>query len=134
MRVLGSAPLWMLCLGLASTSARVASAAERDPWLGPDKAKHFGASAIIASGAYGASAPLTSSRTARAIVGGTVAFAAGLAKEGWDLAGHGDPSFRDLTWDAIGTGVGVALALVIDLAVRPREVGRAPALPLVFRW
>ena len=38
----------------------------------------------------------------------------GVAKELWDLSGHGDASWRDLTWDAVGTVTGLALAAAID--------------------
>ena len=46
-----------LALGLAAavTPAR-ASAADPDPWLGPDKALHFGISAGLAGGGYALSA------------------------------------------------------------------------------
>lgn len=120
------------CL-LSPGSAR----ATDDPWFGRDKQKHFGASAIIAAGGYGAAAPFTESMTTRAIVGGSLAFTAGLAKEAWDLAGHGQPSWRDLTWDAVGTTVGVAVALAIDVVVRPRRPAEARAWRadgLVLRW
>jgi len=38
----------------------------------------------------------------RLAVGGGFAFSLGVAKELWDLSGHGDASWRDLTWDAVG--------------------------------
>jgi len=38
----------------------------------------------------------------------------GGGKELWDLTGHGDPSWRDFTWDVLGTAVGVALAASVD--------------------
>jgi uncharacterized protein YfiM (DUF2279 family) len=57
------------------TAAKAASAADPDPWLGPDKALHFGASAILAGGAYGLSTPLTDTRFVRLLVGRGVALA-----------------------------------------------------------
>jgi putative lipoprotein len=59
----------------------------------------------------------TEHRPTRAAAAVTVALGAGLAKEAWDLSGHGDPSWRDLTWDVIGTTTGVLIAYAIDWAV-----------------
>ena len=41
----------------------------------------------------------------------------GIAKEVWDLSGHGDASWRDLTWDVVGTTTGVLVAYAIDWAI-----------------
>ncbi|HUS67772.1 MAG TPA: hypothetical protein VMZ28_24725 [Kofleriaceae bacterium] len=87
-----------------------------DEWVARDKGLHAAASAIIAAGGYGASAPWIEERPARAAVGAGLALAAGVAKELWDAAGHGDPSVKDLAADALGTAVGVGLAILIDLA------------------
>ena len=67
---------------------------------------------------------MTDDRTARVVAGASLAMAAGIGKELWDLAGHGDPSWKDLTWDAIGTATGVLTAraidwLVVRIAARP---------------
>jgi putative lipoprotein len=94
-----------------------ARAGDPDPWLGPDKALHFGASAVIAGGAYGVSATFARARYVRLLVGGGVALAAGAGKELYDLSGHGDPSWRDFTWDVLGTLVGLGVAWGIDLAI-----------------
>jgi putative lipoprotein len=106
--------------------APAARASDADPWFGPDKAKHFGASALLASAGYGATALVTDDRRLRLAVGGGFAFSLGIAKELWDLSGHGDASFRDLTWDAVGTITGLAVALGIDWTIH-RLVGRRPA-------
>ena len=58
-----------------------------------------------------------------------VALAAGAAKELWDVAGPGDASWRDFTWDVVGTATGVAVAFAIYAALR-RAV---PHLNLAFR-
>lgn len=96
-----------------------------DPWWGPDKALHFGASAAIAGGGYALASPLVDGFAERIAIGAGLALTAGVSKELIDLAGHGDPSFRDLTWDVIGTVVGVGLAFSIDLAIRGAHPVRA---------
>ena len=56
------------------------------------------------------------------VVGASLALAAGIGKELWDLGGHGDASWKDLTWDAVGTATGVLTARAIDWVVgRVRE-------------
>jgi len=85
-----------------------------DPWFGRDKALHFGATVTIATAGYGGAALVTDDRTKRVVAGASLAMAAGIGKELWDLAGHGDPSWKDLTWDVIGTATGVLTARAID--------------------
>jgi len=98
-----------------SSSARAAEAA--DPWFGRDKALHFAATATIATAGYGGAALVTDDRKIRVVAGASLAMAAGIGKELWDLAGHGDPSWKDLAWDAIGTTTGVLTARAIDWLV-----------------
>jgi len=88
-----------------------------DDWLGADKALHFGVSAGCALIGYGLSAPVWSERWQRATAGASFALSLGAAKELYDLAGHGDASWRDFAWDAIGAASGVLVALGIDLLV-----------------
>ena len=47
-----------------------------------------------------------------------MALGAGIAKELADLSGLGDPSWRDLTWDAIGTATALAVSWSSDLLIR----------------
>jgi putative lipoprotein len=103
---------------VAVVAPRDAHAADPDPWLGPDKVLHFGASATIAVGGYALGAALFDARGHALILGGALAFGAGIGKECLDLAGYGDPSWRDLTWDAIGTVSGLAIAWSADLVLR----------------
>lgn len=103
-------------LAFMLTSA-VASASDTDPWFGPDKAMHFGVSVGLAAGGYAASSPWLESRSERALVGGAFSLTLGASKELWDLAGHGDPSWRDFTWDVVGTALGLALAVGVDSLV-----------------
>ncbi len=109
--------LGLALLGAAVLASRRARAADPDPWFGRDKALHFIASAFLASGRYGVTALATDDRRVRLAVGGGFAFSAGIAQELWDLSGHGDPSWRALTWDAIGTVTGLALARAIDWTI-----------------
>src|SRR5207253_2092496 len=97
-----------LCIGARAQAQQ--QGAETDAWFGHDKALHFAASASIAVVAYGGTALVTEDRPTRVAVAAGAALAAGVAKETWDLTGHGDASWRDLTWDAVGTTTGVLIA------------------------
>ncbi|XXX74657.1 hypothetical protein WMF30_44105 [Sorangium sp. So ce134] len=90
-----------------------------DPWFGDDKARHFCASIALAGGGYALGALATDDIHGRIAVGAAVALGAGLAKEAFDAAGHGTPSFRDLVWDALGTSAGLAFSVWFDLAATP---------------
>ena len=92
--------------------------ADPDPWLAPDKALHFGASAAIAGGGYAFGALLFEDYAPRVGLGIGLALTAGVTKEALDAAGLGRPSFRDLAWDVLGTAVGAGIALAIDAAIR----------------
>jgi putative lipoprotein len=100
---------------------------DRDPWFGHDKALHFGVSVLLASGGYGATSLVTDDRRVRLAVGGGFALSLGVAKELWDLEGHGDPSWRDLTWDVVGTVTGLAFAAAIDWTISRLQSHRAIA-------
>lgn len=95
-----------------------AARADDDPWTGTDKTLHFAVSGGIAAGAYTGGAFLFDARRDALIFGGAIALAAGVGKEIADLAGAGDPSWKDLTWDLMGTVTGLALAWSVDLLVR----------------
>ena len=76
-----------------------------DGWFSADKAKHFLTSAFVQSLAYGSLRGLGATHGA-ALVGATVTTAAvGVGKEMYDSRHGGDPSARDLAWDAAGAGV-----------------------------
>ncbi len=108
------------------SSAR-AQAADPDPWFGKDKALHFGISAGIASVLYAGAATQFDARYPPLLIAGGTTLAIGAGKELYDLSGHGDPSWRDFTWDVIGTVVGLGVAWGIDLLVR----GVSDSHPLV---
>jgi len=115
-----------LSLTLAPATARSQQADQPDPWFGRDKALHFAASASLAVVGYAGTSLATDSRPTRVVVGASFALGVGVLKEVWDLTGHGDASWRDLTWDVVGTTTGVLLAYAIDWALghlRPSPVG-----------
>jgi len=105
-------------LALLTASAAVrAETADADPWFGRDKLLHFSAAGSLAVVGYAGASMLTESRPARAGTGAALAVGAGVAKELWDLDGHGDASWRDLSWDLIGAATGVLLSVGVDWAV-----------------
>jgi putative lipoprotein len=91
---------------------------EADPWFGRDKALHFSASASIAIVGYAGASLTTEHRPTRVAAATIVALGAGIGKELWDLGGPGDASWRDLTWDVIGTATGVLVASGMDWLIR----------------
>jgi putative lipoprotein len=105
------AALFVVATLLASGTA---AARDADPWFGPDKALHFGLSVALSAGGYAASSVWLDTRGERALAGSAFSLTLGAGKELWDLSGHGDPSWRDFTWDVLGTAVGVALAAGVD--------------------
>jgi putative lipoprotein len=102
---------------LVLLAARAPAQVDPDPWLGPDKALHFGVSAAIAGFAYGGTSLFTEHRGVRVGVATGVALSAGIAKELFDLSGAGQASWKDLTWDALGTAVGVVVSWLLDVFV-----------------
>ncbi|WP_437658852.1 hypothetical protein [Sorangium sp. So ce1182] len=106
-------------LRLSSTAQPLTRGA--DPWFGDDKARHFCASMVLASGGYALGALATEDIGGRIALGAAVALGAGLAKEALDAAGYGTPSFRDLVWDALGTSAGLGLSVWFDLAATPLQ-------------
>lgn len=110
--------LALLVLPLVLSLSHTAKAADPDPWLGPDKALHFGVSAGLAGGLYAVSATRFESRTPPLLIGAGATLAIGAGKELADLAGLGDPSWKDFAWDAIGTFVGLGVAYGVDLIAR----------------
>jgi putative lipoprotein len=109
------------CLTTVAAALLLGAAAPahaEDRWLGRDKGLHAAASAVMAAGTYAASAPWIDRPAGRAAVGASIALGAGAAKEIWDSRTGGDPSWRDFAWDAIGTAIGVGVALLVDHAAR----------------
>jgi putative lipoprotein len=125
---------WLALRWLLSTLIAVrlfvaarAARADDDPWFGRDKALHFTLSAAIAGGGYAIAVPLTDDRRWRVAAGAGLAIAAGAGKEISDRYDGGDASWRDFTWDLIGTATGVGVAWLIDHWVSGHGVsGRHP--------
>jgi putative lipoprotein len=114
------------------TASSAARADDPDPWISRDKALHFDVTAGIAAAGYGVSAGwIVDARWKALAIGGGLALGAGAAKELLDLAGLGDPSWKDFAWDALGTVAGLALAWGVDLALGGVSHAR-PALGVSF--
>ena len=97
-----------LCLAVNLIYAQTAVA--RDSWFGIDKIKHFFMSAFIESVSYSAlQAAHVKRRPALAgAIGVSAAF--GVARELKNKRTPGNWfSYRDLTWDAIGTAAGAVM-------------------------
>jgi putative lipoprotein len=109
----------LVALLIASSQPAVALAQSGDDWLGRDKALHFSFSAAIAAGGYGGAALVTPDRRWRLVTGGGLAIAAGAGKEIADAYGFGDPSWKDFTWDLIGTATGLGVAWLCDRFIWP---------------
>lgn len=107
-------PASLIATALCFACVPRAAVAQSDPWLGRDKALHFGASFALAGGGYAGTSLLSPSPTVRATSGAAIALGAGIAKEVYDRYAGGHPSWRDLTWDAVGTATGVLTAWLLD--------------------
>ena len=106
-------PMAMVLL-LALAWATPARAHPRDDLFGRDKALHFAVSAGIAGGGYGATALFTAEERPRLLIGGGLALLAGIGKEIADHYTGGDPSWRDLGWDVVGTATGLGVGLLVS--------------------
>ena len=104
----------LLALALCLVAIPQATAAEPDPWFGRDKALHFGATFTLAAGGYAGAALLSERQSVRAAAGAGLGLGAGIAKEIYDRYAGGDASFRDLTWDVVGTATGVLVSYLLD--------------------
>jgi putative lipoprotein len=104
----------LLAVALSFALAPSAVAADPDPWFGRDKALHFGASSLLAGGGYAGAAAFSERTGVRVATGASLALSAGIAKEVYDRYGGGDASWRDLTWDVVGTATGLLVAWLLD--------------------
>ena len=103
-----------LVLTVVTGASPAAAQSSADPWIGHDKALHAAVSAGLSAGGYGLFGLFSERPIPRVLVGAGFSLGIGAAKELWDLAGHGQPSWRDFTWDAIGATTGLLVALAID--------------------
>jgi putative lipoprotein len=104
----------LLAAALSLASDTHAKAAEEDPWFGRDKALHFSACLSLSTVGYAGAALATPDTTFRLVTGAGLAMTAGIAKEVYALHEGGDASWRDLTWDVLGTTTGLVTAWLID--------------------
>ena len=73
-----------------------------DPWFSSDKAKHFFTSAFVQSLTF-STLRATGLQSGASLVGASaVTTVVGVGKEIRDLRRAGDPSAKDLVWDAAG--------------------------------
>ena len=101
-------------IAVADSIAPVPRQSARDPWFGRDKLLHFTASMLIQSTAHTVFRSRGADFYQASVGAGLVTATAGIGKELWDMQGHGDASFRDLTWDAIGGASGAVLMRQLD--------------------
>ncbi|MDI1477508.1 hypothetical protein [Polyangium sp. y55x31] len=119
------APVVLAAL-VTTLPARADPPSDPDPFFGRDKALHFGFSAALAGGAYGAAALYgLDGRANRVAVGVAVALGAGYTKEILDAAGFGTPSWKDFAWDLLGTAVGLGVSVAIDYALSPSPTDKS---------
>lgn len=115
MRLIPLPVLIALCVLPAGSSAGAASG---DAWLGGDKAKHFAACFTLAGAGYGGGALLFEAPGARWLSGVGLAMGAGLGKELYDSRRGGTGfSFKDMSWNAVGTATGLGVAYLVDRLV-----------------
>jgi putative lipoprotein len=104
----------LVAVTLTVLVAPPAVAAESDPWLGRDKALHFAASFTLAGAGHAGAALVSERMPVRVATGASLALGAGIAKEVYDRTSGGDASWRDLTWDVMGTATGMVVAWLLD--------------------
>lgn len=113
-----------------SLSIAAPASAEQDPWWGPDKKLHFAYSIGLAGSGYLASVPWVEDLQTRALVGSGFSLFVGVGKEVYDWTGRGTPSWKDVTWDVLGTALGVGISVSLDalfFSTHPPEPQRQKA-------
>lgn len=108
--------------------------AENDPWFSRDKALHFGVSGLIASNGYFATRLADGNRGLALGIGAGTAIVIGVGKELYDLTGRGDPSWKDLSWDLVGTGTGLLVAWAFDRLVLGEGASSTPHALRIGDW
>jgi putative lipoprotein len=114
-------------------AAAARPAAAQDHWWGSDKALHFGVSVGLAGGGYALAVPIARPPWARATIAASFSLMLGIAKELYDLGGAGEASWRDFTWDVIGTATGVFIALGVEWLVEALAAPSDPPLRATSR-
>lgn len=73
-----------------------------DPWLSPDKAKHFFMSVFVESFSFSVLRAANASRDASLVGAVAVSAGVGVGREVYDYYHPGTPSLKDIAWDAAG--------------------------------
>lgn len=116
-------------IATAALALLPAPAQADDAWWGTDKGLHYSASLLITVGGHGVSALVLEQPWQRAVAGASLGLTAGVAKEVHDLAGYGDPSWKDVVWDVAGVATGVGLALLVEVLIADEGPPPAAAMP-----
>ena len=104
-------------LALAPKPAR----AESSGALGADKPLHLAVGGAVAMFGYALAAQILDGPGPRSAIGGGLALAAGVGKEVWDLLGEGTAEWLDLAFGVLGAGLGLLVAVAVDLAFEHRR-------------
>ena len=105
----------------------IAIPVKADRWTGPDKVAHVGVTAGLTAGVYGILYAYKPNMDMGhlALWSATAGLSAGLLKEGLDLVFNtGEPSYKDLTMDVVGTATGLIFMVIFDFALGARHKGR----------
>ena len=81
----------------------------QDSWFSSDKVQHFLMSAFVQCVGYASLRELRVPHGTALAAASVTTAAVGVGKEVFDSRTHGDPSFRDLAWDAAGAGAATVL-------------------------
>jgi putative lipoprotein len=122
------APTLLLGTSLLIPSLGFSQTANPDPWFSERKLVHFGASAELASNGYTLGTAFWDQLWPKLALGAGLGITAGVGKEVYDAANHGEFSFKDLTWDALGVATGLLVSWLLDkyLFAPRRQVSSLP--------
>ena len=96
-------------LFFAQTAHAAQATVARDSWFGSDKLKHFFMSAFATSVAYSALQAAGASRKTAMTGAIGASIGLGITRELYNRRTNGLFSYKDLTWDAMGTGAAAAM-------------------------
>jgi uncharacterized protein YfiM (DUF2279 family) len=117
-RFRGGGALALLCAALCATTGCAASVC-KDPWLGPDAAKHFAAGLAIGAATTALARDDGADPAYDPTAGVVVVAVAGAAKETYDLKVRRTCwSWKDLAWSLLGGVVGGSVAAAVGEAGR----------------
>ena len=113
-------------LWIVSVVTIVTSPVYADKWTGKDKVLHIAASSGLTIGSYGLLRAYSGYNMGRrTAIAGAVGLGAGLLKEGLDMIFNtGEPSYKDLTMDVIGTATGLIFIVIFDVLLGTDTKGR----------